>query len=142
MTGFSIKDKAYPSEGRYQRELVSALVYFGFDVQVHNDVGWPSVPDLSFSGHGFDGWVEVKYIRSGMVECPADIDHFTAGQKNWLNRHGKSGSGHCYLIVGSPGNHQILKHGDWSKMKFSKTGHPTVGAVARALCDLITGHSA
>jgi len=130
-------DKVYTGEAEYQRELVLVLEYYKLKVQVHNDVGWPSVPDLSFSGYGTDGWIEVKYLPLGMVRCPSDIGHFTEGQKNWLNRHGKVGSGHCYLLVGSPGDHQILRYGDWGKMKFAEKGHPTVGAVGCALKNLL-----
>lgn len=85
----------------YKRHVVEALAFHGWRVQEHEDKQSNFIPDLSFSANKTDGWVEVKYC----AEPPAtlsQIEHWTAGQQAWLFERGRVGSGHCYLLVGTP----------------------------------------
>lgn len=89
------------TEGEFKTGLMNALAYEGYISQRHEDRYENFIPDLSFSGHGVDGWVEIK----SCTECPDtlnDLKHWTRGQEEFLRLHGPKGSGHCYLVVGTP----------------------------------------
>jgi hypothetical protein len=36
--------------------------------------------------------------------------YFTKGQERWLMDHGRAGSGHCYLLVGTPTEHALIRY--------------------------------
>lgn len=95
------------TETEYQNELVTALEAAGFAVQVHNDVGYPYVPDLSFGFAKFDGWIEIKWVNE-VPKKVSDIKHFTLGQRKWLRKQAKAGSGHCYVLIGMPYSHYMF----------------------------------
>ncbi len=85
----------------FKRHLIVALTARGFVCQPHEDRYVNFIPDLSLSGFGFDGWLEVKYREKEPKTLNA-IDHWTKGQEQWLCDRGEAGSGHCYLVVGTP----------------------------------------
>lgn len=89
----------YKDEDDYRDKFAAALEARGWVTQRHEDAYHNFIPDLSISGNGIDGWVEVKYCK----KTPLNLDciaHYTKGQEMFLRRHGAAGSGHCYLLVG------------------------------------------
>lgn len=103
----------YADEGEYQDALVTALTAKGWMVQVHSDEQRRYVPDLSFSGNMTAGWIEVKYCGK-RPETLGHIKHYTKGQELWLRGHGATGTGHCYLLVGTPQEHALIR---WDALK-------------------------
>lgn len=97
----------FKDEAAFQKKLVQCLNALGWAVQVHNDVGHPGVPDLSFAVGGVDGWLELKWMdeKPGTIN---DIRHFTSEQKNWLHKTGSVGSGNCCLVLGTPGQFFVI----------------------------------
>lgn len=85
----------------YKHELVQLMRGCGFKVQEHEDMISKFIPDLSFSGAGIDGWIELKYIDRAPKSL-GSIPHYTYGQQEWLVSRGAVGGGHCYLLVGTP----------------------------------------
>jgi hypothetical protein len=59
------------------------------------------MPDLSFAGRRFDGWMEVKWLPEDPASLNA-IPHWTIGQEEWLRQRGRHGCGLCFLVVGTP----------------------------------------
>lgn len=101
-------DSTFKNEDSYRDRIALCLNSFGIETQVHNDSGYAGVPDLSFAGKGADGWIEVKYMPGGIPSRIPEIKHFTSDQRNWLNAMGTTGSGFCYLWIGSPGRHVFI----------------------------------
>lgn len=89
------------TELEFKRDLIQALQFIDWTVQAHEDRISSYIPDLSFSGKGVDGWIEVKYLNEP-VKSLDDIPHWTSGQEGFLVSRGQVGSGHCYLVVGTP----------------------------------------
>lgn len=85
----------------YKHELVKLMRGCGFRVQEHEDMISKFIPDLSFSGAGIDGWIEIKYCEKAPKSL-GSIPHYTYGQQEWLTSRGAVGGGHCYLLVGTP----------------------------------------
>lgn len=96
----------------YKHDLTAAMAGWGWVTQQHEDMIEKFIPDLSFSAHGVSGWIEIKWVN----KKPKSLDkipHYTYGQQDWLIRNGKEGSGHCYLLVGSPTSHYLWR---WDKL--------------------------
>ncbi len=97
----------FSDETAYRQRIVTLLGEYDVTAQSHEDKFSKYVPDLSWSGKGNDGWVEVKYTDRPPPSLSA-IHHWTIGQQNWLINAGKKGSGHCYLWLGTrTGEHFI-----------------------------------
>lgn len=88
-------------ELEYKHELMELMRGRGFKVQAHEDMISSFIPDLSFSGAGIDGWIEVKYCRKTPATL-GSISHYTYGQQEWLTSRGAVGAGYCFLLVGTP----------------------------------------
>jgi hypothetical protein len=101
------------TENEYKRQFMLAMMPYGFEFQAHEDMYGKFVPDLSFSAHNTDGWIEVKYVPTPPKTLD-DIKHYTKGQEKWLIDRGNRGSGNCYLLVGSPDRHILWK---WSSIR-------------------------
>lgn len=89
---------------------MAALGARRFETQAHEDKHERFIADVSFSGNFVDGWVEVKWCNK-VPKTLDSIDHWTKGQENWLFNRGCKGSGHCYLLVGTPTMHVLWKFG-------------------------------
>lgn len=85
----------------YKRRVLEALIFHSWQVQEHEDKQSNFIADVSFSANRADGWIEVKYCEEAPVSLGA-IPHWTRGQEGWLFDRGRVGSGHCYLLVGTP----------------------------------------
>lgn len=85
----------------YKHQLMELMRGRGFRVQAHEDMISNFIPDLSFSGAGIDGWIEIKYVGKAPATL-GSIPHYTYGQQEWLTSRGAVGAGHCYLLVGTP----------------------------------------
>lgn len=106
----------WKDEAAYKTDFVEAMRYFGMAVQEHEDKQSNYIPDLSFANNGIDGWIEVKYCD----KPPASLDvirHWTAGQEHWLVERGRSGSGWCFLLVGTPQMHVLFRYGCLSSIR-------------------------
>lgn len=103
----------YTDEADYQRSLQLHLEARGWRTQAHEDRFMNFIPDVSFAAHSMDGWVEVKYCKRRPATI-GSIPHYTRGQEKWLRDFGATGSGHCYLLVGSPHEHLLLR---WDLLK-------------------------
>ena len=77
----------------------------------HEDMLNAGVPDLSYSGGGVHGWVELKWLeawpkRPGTV---VRIPHYTKEQKHFLLSRGRAG-GRCWLLLRVGREHLLFDH--------------------------------
>lgn len=98
-------------EKDYKRRVTQALLFHGWLVQEHEDKFGNFIPDLSFSANRTGGWIEVKYCDPEPV-CLDMIPHWTRGQEHWLYDHGRAGTGHCYLLVGTPDDNFLWRYSE------------------------------
>ncbi len=66
----------------------------------HEDALQAGIPDLSYSGGGHHGWIELKWLeawpkREGTI---VRIPHYTKEQKHFLLTRGRAG-GRCWLLL-------------------------------------------
>lgn len=94
------------SEHEYKKLVTDSLVAAGWHIEWHEDKNRLYIPDVSFGHNGVDGWMEFKYVHK-LPTTLGSIHHYTKGQELWLNRRGRAGSGHCYLVLGMPGLHLV-----------------------------------
>jgi hypothetical protein len=118
----------------YKHDVISILRGMGWNVQAHEDMIEKFIPDLSFGSARQDGWIELKYVNK-LPKSLGAIPHFTHGQQEWLIKRGMKGSGHCYLLVGSPDGHFIWR---WSALGAVRD-LPWAEAVARGMSDADLG---
>lgn len=108
------------TEAEYEVMIIGALKYNDIRADPIKSKNNNYVPDLVFSGKWTTGLIEVK-MNPDSVGLGA-IDHWTRGQQDFLERHGRLGSGHSYLWVWSPGvqavfhweSFPLLREGSWS----------------------------
>lgn len=96
-------------ELQYKHEFMELMRGRGFRVQAHEDIISKFISDLSFSGAGIDGWIEIKYCEKAPKSL-GSIPHYTYGQQEWLTSRGAVGGGHCYLLVGTPIGHFLWRY--------------------------------
>lgn len=108
--------KEFDDETDYQKHFQIGLEAIGISSQAHEDSISNFIPDVSFSGHGIDGWVEVKYCKKP-PKTLGSIKHWTKGQEAWLKEFGAKGNGHCYLLVGVPGWHYLFHYSHLAKAR-------------------------
>jgi hypothetical protein len=96
-------------EDKYKNDLIGVFGYFGFQIDRHEDKFTNFIPDISFAGNRTDGWIEVKWCEKDPTSLGA-LDHWTKGQQSWLYDRGRAGSGHCYLLVGTPRHHILWRY--------------------------------
>jgi len=116
------------TELEYKHEVADLLRGLGWKTQQHEDSVQNFIPDLSFSAHRADGWIEIKYCEKIPKSLNA-IKHYTHGQQDWLIQRGSKGSGHCYLWIGTPNAHFLWR---WSSLAESRD-LPWADAASRAL---------
>lgn len=69
-----------------------------WEAQRHEDRLQADIPDVSYSTT-HHGWIELKVAdKPKRPSTPVRVDHFTAGQRNWLTRHGRRG-GKCFILL-------------------------------------------
>lgn len=100
-------------ELEYKRLLLERLRARGWHCQEHEDRQELFIPDLSIARVGIDAWVEVKY-RDKLPPTLNSMKHWTKGQEDWLVNRGRTGSGHCYMLLGVPGHHYLWWYGSFS----------------------------
>lgn len=125
----------FKDELEFKRAVAAALQVFGWQTQEHEDSVGSFIPDLSFSANFVSGWIEVKYCHKPPKTLGA-IKHYTKGQEDWLVRHGRAGSGHCYLLVGTPEESRLARWDALSQLR----DRPWVAAAP--LCKLVVAHPA
>jgi len=104
------------NEIQYKRRVMAGLKAKGWHLQEHEDSLQSYIPDVSFGCSGVDGWIEFKYVKKFPTTL-AHIDHWTRGQEDWLINRGRSGSGHCYLLLGTPDLHLVWRWQDLSRVR-------------------------
>lgn len=77
----------------------------------HEDALQSGIPDLSYSGGGHHGWIELKWLeawpkREGTI---VRIPHYTKEQKHFLLSRGRAG-GRCWLLLRVEGYHFLFDH--------------------------------
>ena len=98
----------------------------------HEDALNGGIPDLSYSGGGVHGWIELKWleawpVRTGTIVC---IPHYTKEQKHFLLSRGRAG-GRCWLL---------LRMG-WEQLLFDHESAQCVGQEAQqGLLALASAH--
>lgn len=118
------------TELKYKHELMALMRGLRWKVQAHEDMIENFIPDLSFGAHRTDGWIEVKYVEK-LPDSLGAIKHYTRGQQDWLINRGMYGSGHCYLLVGSPSQHFVWR---WSGLRDARD-MPWAAAAAMAMTE-------
>ena len=80
---------------KYLRDGMGAT----WESQRHEDKLSTGIPDVSYSTT-LHGWIELKFIAEPPKRASTilRIPHYTAEQRNWLERHGKRG-GRCFLLL-------------------------------------------
>ena len=99
---------SFKNELEYKGISIIYLQAKGYMMQAHEDSNSKFIADLSFSGMCVDGWIEVKWCAKA-PKTVGSIEHWTKGQEEWLRLRGQQGSGHCYLLVGTPIRHVLWK---------------------------------
>lgn len=69
------------------------------DMTRHEDRTRRFIPDASFGLDAVDGWIELKAYNKWPSDWIPKFHNFTPGQRNWLRRRGRAGSGHCFVLV-------------------------------------------
>jgi hypothetical protein len=92
----------------------------------HEDMLNAGVPDLSYSGAGVHGWIELKWLEAWPKRAATvvKIAHYTKEQKHFLLSRGRAG-GRCWLLLRVEKDHLLIDHeraqdvgkahGDWMR---------------------------
>lgn len=77
----------------------------------HEDALNVGVPDLSYSGGGAHGWIELKWLPAWPKRAAtiARIAHYTKEQKHFLLSRGRAG-GRCWLLLRVGKEHLLFDH--------------------------------
>ncbi|MHB1099495.1 MAG: hypothetical protein ACYCZR_08070, partial [Burkholderiales bacterium] len=77
----------------------------------HEDALNPGIPDLSYSGNGVHGWIELKWLEAWpkREDTIVRILHYTKEQKHFLLSRGRAG-GRCWLLLRVGREHLLFSH--------------------------------
>ena len=77
----------------------------------HEDALNPGIPDLSYSGNGVHGWIELKWLEAWpkRADTIVRIPHYTKEQKHFLLSRGRAG-GRCWLLLRVGTWHLLMDH--------------------------------
>jgi hypothetical protein len=77
----------------------------------HEDALQSGIPDLSYSGGGHHGWIELKFLKAWpkRKETPVRIAHYTEEQRHFLLSRGRAG-GRCWLLLRVGREHLLFNH--------------------------------
>lgn len=77
----------------------------------HEDMLNNGVPDLSYSGGGVHGWIELKWLEAWpkRAATPVRLPHYTKEQKHFLLSRGWAG-GRCWLLLRVGAEHLLFNH--------------------------------
>ena len=77
----------------------------------HEDALNSGIPDLSYSGGGVHGWLELKWLEAWPKRDATivKIDHYTKEQKHFLLSRGRAG-GRCWLLLRVGREHLLFDH--------------------------------
>lgn len=117
------------SESDYKNSLEGMFRFMGFEAERHEDQHRNFIPDMSFAGNRTDGWMEVKWCDVDPPSLGA-LAHWTRGQEQWLHDRGRKGSGHCYLLVGTPRRHILWRYDSLAAVR----GQRFEAAMLYAIC--------
>jgi len=77
----------------------------------HEDALNAGVPDLSYSGGGVHGWIELKWLEAWpkRTDTIVRIAHYTKEQKHFLLSRGRAG-GRCWLLLRVGREHLLFNY--------------------------------
>ena len=77
----------------------------------HEDALNSGIPDLSYSGGGVNGWIELKWLEAWPKRAATivRIPHYTKEQKHFLLSRGRAG-GRCWLLLRVGDEHLLFNH--------------------------------
>lgn len=77
----------------------------------HEDLLNAGVPDLSYSGNGVNGFIELKWLEAWpkREDTTVRIPHYTKEQKHFLLTRGRAG-GRCWLLLRVGREHLLFDH--------------------------------
>lgn len=77
----------------------------------HEDALNTGILDLSYSGGGVHGWIELKWLEAWPKRDATivKIDHYTKEQKHFLLTRGRAG-GRCWLLLRVGKEHLLFDH--------------------------------
>lgn len=77
----------------------------------HEDALNSGIPDLSYSGNGAHGWIELKWLEAWPKRAATivRIPHYTKEQKHFLLSRGRAG-GRCWLLLRVGREHLLFDH--------------------------------
>ena len=99
------------SEAALRNYVRTGLGRAGVLTTHHEDALQAGVPDLSYSGGGVNGWVELKYAEAwpARARTPLRLPHYTAEQRHFLLTRGRAG-GRCWLLLRVGREHLLFDH--------------------------------
>lgn len=77
----------------------------------HEDILNSGIPDLSYSGGGVHGWIELKWLEAWPKRAmtPVRLPHYTKEQRHFLLSRGRAG-GRCWLLLRVGREHMLFDH--------------------------------
>lgn len=77
----------------------------------HEDALNTGIPDLSYSGGGVNGWIELKWLEDWPKRATTivRIPHYTKEQRHFLLTRGRAG-GRCWLLLRVGRGHWLFDH--------------------------------
>ncbi len=77
----------------------------------HEDALQSGIPDLSYSGGGHHGWIELKWLEAWpkRADTIVRVPHYTKEQKHFLLSRGRAG-GRCWLLLRVGREHLLFDH--------------------------------
>lgn len=99
------------NEATLRRYIREGLHKCGLLTAHHEDMLNVGLPDLSYSGNGVHGFIELKWVEAWPVRSttPLRLPHYTKEQRHWLLSRGRSG-GHCWLLLRVGKEHLLFDH--------------------------------
>lgn len=88
------------NEATLRNYVRKGLLAKGILTTHHEDALNSGIPDLSYSGNGVHGWIELKWLEAWPKrdDTIVRIPHYTKEQKHFLLSRGRAG-GRCWLLL-------------------------------------------
>ena len=97
------------SESQLRDHVRKGLRQRGILTTHHEDMLNSGIPDLSYTGLGVHGWIELKHAHAWPKRpgTPLRLKRYTLDQKAFLFTRGRLG-GHCWLLLRVGKEHLLL----------------------------------
>ena len=106
-----MEDYATMNEATLRNYVRPRLLGRGVLTTHHEDALNVGIPDLSYSGNGVNGWIELKWLPFWPVRADTivRIPHYTKEQKHFLLTRGRAG-GRCWLLLRVGKEHLLFNY--------------------------------